>query len=366
MGIQLMGKDDYVIHSGNLPVIYESLFTAMKDYTLDRRGDVGAWVREASMSALQSITVLAIKTHPQLVTEETSSTIFRHLLQQATEKIDRTRAHAGTVFFNLLHHQPEIPGVPERERLKGLFPHDKMQDYNWAAPADTFPLFTQLLNSPAYSYSVLLGLTISVGGLTESLVKHSSLSLFSYMSTLSSSQAQLQQFADILLKVFTDHQKMDRVTVPMLKMLDQLLSGNYFRIFTDEDSSSTFGVDLFTITKKELLKCGDPQKLLVSVDVFCGLLEFPAVRRKNVQQLCIFLCHKYPIVRKKTGYKLYEALLTYDELVPEDKVDEIMTLLSDTLWDKPVAEVRPIRNQLCDLFGVPQPTPAQKGTADNK
>lgn len=42
---------------------------------------------------------------------------------------------------------------------------------NWAAPGDTFPRFTQLLQCEGYRYSVLLGLTVSVGGLTESLVR---------------------------------------------------------------------------------------------------------------------------------------------------------------------------------------------------
>ena len=42
---------------------------------------------------------------------------------------------------------------------------------NWAAPSDTFPRFTQLLRLDQYMYSVLLGLTVSVGGLTESLVR---------------------------------------------------------------------------------------------------------------------------------------------------------------------------------------------------
>ena len=46
----------------------------------------------------------------------------------------------------------------------------EVSEINWAAPSDTFPRFTQLLRLDQYMYSVLLGLTVSVGGLTESLV----------------------------------------------------------------------------------------------------------------------------------------------------------------------------------------------------
>ena len=41
---------------------------------------------------------------------------------------------------------------------------------NWSAPADCFPRITKLLGLPSFRRSVLLGLTVSVGGLTESLV----------------------------------------------------------------------------------------------------------------------------------------------------------------------------------------------------
>ena len=41
---------------------------------------------------------------------------------------------------------------------------------NWAVPASTFPKFVELLSLPSYNYNILLGLTVSVGGLTESLV----------------------------------------------------------------------------------------------------------------------------------------------------------------------------------------------------
>ena len=41
---------------------------------------------------------------------------------------------------------------------------------NWSASAECFPRITKLLGLASYRRSVLLGLTVSVGGLTESLV----------------------------------------------------------------------------------------------------------------------------------------------------------------------------------------------------
>jgi len=33
-----------------------------------------------------------------------------------------------------------------------------------------------------------------------------------------------------------------------------------------------------------------------------------------------------------TANKLYEAMLTYDDLVAEDNLDEVLSILSETQW----------------------------------
>lgn len=143
--------------------------------------------------------------------------------QQASEKIDRVRAHAARVFMTLLHcegaplpHVPHrgqleelfprysrvpqleelLPGAPRVPQLEELLPRDRAQgprpscrghgpppacwlplrrsdvaSVNWNAPSQAFPRITRLLGLPAYRYHVLLGLAVSVGGLTESTVR---------------------------------------------------------------------------------------------------------------------------------------------------------------------------------------------------
>lgn len=38
-------------------VVYKVFFTAMKDYTRDSRGDIGALVREAGMKGIEKVSV---------------------------------------------------------------------------------------------------------------------------------------------------------------------------------------------------------------------------------------------------------------------------------------------------------------------
>lgn len=70
----------------------------------------------------------------------------------------------------MISSKPEIPHIPYRDEVRNIFPEDLCKNMNWNSEGDTFPLFPKLLAYPGYSYDVLFGLIISVGGLTEGLV----------------------------------------------------------------------------------------------------------------------------------------------------------------------------------------------------
>ena len=166
-----------------------------------------------------------------------------------------------------------------------------------------------------------------------------------------------------MLSVFERNQKVDRVTLPLLKFVDQLLaSGVLDSVVSDPESQFPF--DTFTLIKKEITKCGEPNKLMASIDVLCALLQSADENavKKCLVQLSIFLCHKFPRVRKFTASKFFEAILTYSdrEIVPEENLDEVNTILSDTNWDLTVEELRPIRNNMCNLIGIPPPAIIKK------
>ncbi|XP_060071725.1 tubulin-specific chaperone D-like [Ylistrum balloti] len=356
VGVDKDGDQSQVLCSQNISEVYDTFFSAMQDYTLDSRGDVGAWAREAAMIGLHEISTVIVNTDASLISPEICKNLFCCLVQQACEKIDRTRAHAGNIFKCLLYHRPEIPHIPDRHLLEEVFPREESEKLNWAAPSDTFPLFTKLLKCSTYRYSVLLGLTVSVGGLTESLVIYSSGSLHTYLRTINKDLTQMSQFVDVVIQIFESYIKVDRVSLPMLKMLNQLFSKGCFSVFT-EDQNQVFAQKILELVKKEISRSGDPQKLIASADVFCELLQFSTeVKKKALFQLLVLMGHKYPRIRKATANKLYEALVTYDDVAPEEGLDEAMSVISETSWDNDnINEVRPIRNQLCDLLDVPKP-----------
>lgn len=86
----------------NIQKLFNTLYKSMQDYTLDRRGDVGSWVREEAMRSLTIIIQNCAnkKIHAQFEKElgpeaEFYERYINALMQQLVEKIDRVREVAG-------------------------------------------------------------------------------------------------------------------------------------------------------------------------------------------------------------------------------------------------------------------------------
>uniref|UniRef100_A0AAQ5YZ50 Tubulin-specific chaperone D n=1 Tax=Amphiprion ocellaris TaxID=80972 RepID=A0AAQ5YZ50_AMPOC len=354
-GVCAHGSPDSVVCSENVAEVYGVLLSTMSDYTTDSRGDVGAWVREAAMTSLMDLTMLVASSAPEILSPDLVKSMMCCLAQQAAEKIDRYRAHAGTIFLRLLHStEPAVPHIPHREELLTIFPVETTTSLNWNAPSQAFQYIAQLLGLPEYQYHTLLGLTVSVGGITESTVHFSSQSLFDYLKGIQENTIALEQFGDTLLRILRDNLRNDRVCVPFLKMLNQMLANSCFEIFTTQENHQ-FCVDLLGLCK-EFKRSKDISKLSACVAVFCGLIQFQGeVRKKVLSQLLLLLCHSFPVIRKTTASQMYEMLLTYDDVIDPEVLDDVMTSLSDTNWLSDLNTVRTHRNQLCDWLGVTRP-----------
>ncbi|XP_060883388.1 tubulin-specific chaperone D [Labrus mixtus] len=363
VGVGAHSSPDSFLCSENVAEVYGTLHGSMNDYTADSRGDVGAWVREAAMTSLMEVTLLVAGSAPEILLPDLVKCTMCCLAQQAAEKIDRYRAHAGNILLRLLHStDPAVPHIPHKEELLSIFPAETLTSLNWNVPSQAYKYITQLLSLPQYQHHILLGLTVSVGGLTESTVHFSSQWLFDYLRVIQRDNAALSEFGDSLLSVFRDNLKNDRVSTPFLKMLNQILANSCFEIFTTQEDHP-FCVDVLTLCK-ESKKAKDIFKLQACISVFCGLVQFQGeVRKKVLSQLLMMLCHPFPVIRKTTASQMYEMLLYYDDVIDPEVLDDVTTLLSDTNWESNLATVRPHRNQLCDLLGVSRPQVVAKSAA---
>jgi hypothetical protein len=121
--------------------------------------------------------------------EQLCRSILSALLKQLGEKLDVVRCKAGECLERLLtNDSPRLPFVPNRNMLF-LALNLYEPNTNWSDPVQTFPLLMKAALIDEFTEPILSGIVISVGGLTESVSKSSSASLFEWIRGLRAAKA---------------------------------------------------------------------------------------------------------------------------------------------------------------------------------
>lgn len=149
------GEDELPLYHLIKNEVMMSLFKALDDYSVDNRGDVGSWVREAAMEGLETCTyILCImdctrKSHGvDSVSEMPNSHLAGNnqalsffdanlatdliggIVKQAVEKMDKIREAAAKVLQRILYNKTIfIPFIPYREKLEEIVPNEA--DLKW-------------------------------------------------------------------------------------------------------------------------------------------------------------------------------------------------------------------------------------------
>ncbi|KAF4384712.1 hypothetical protein F8388_004019 [Cannabis sativa] len=364
--------------------VMTSLLKALDDYSVDNRGDVGSWVREAAMDGLErctyilcnrasvGLTEISGEVEPSselhnsdLVENNQSTSIFDANLattvvggicKQAVEKMDKLREVAAMVLQRILYCKiVYIPHIPYREKLEGIVP--EKTDLKWTVPSFSYPRFVQLLQFSCYSRLVLSGLVISIGGLQESLRKSSLSALLDYLQAVEIGNEDERKSREYMLStdmlwVLQNYRKCDRVIIPTLKTIEILFSNKIF--LNMEAHTTVFLAGVLDSLEAELKGSRDFSKLYAGIAILgyvASTLESPG----NVQafsHLLSFLGHRYPKIRKAAAEQVYLVLLQNGDLVNENKIEKALEIISETCWDGDLEASRLERLELYDMAGL--------------
>ncbi|KAF0738797.1 hypothetical protein Ae201684P_008914 [Aphanomyces euteiches] len=281
------------------------------------------------------------------------------LVKQLSEKLDSIRSVAGSILYELFSKSDSTEGIPDLPTLSSTL----KPTINWNMAHDTFPVVVQLLNSPAYMESVIEGLVISVGGLTESVVKASKGSLLAWLKErhLQNNLKAVSQFAFHCVSLFQKHTKDDRVITPLMKTIAYCLEEGVFD-FLHRDGD-VFGNAIYEAVRTEITKSSDMHKISAGLSVLLGLLPSQEnVEKRTFRGLCVCLGHRFPKVRKLTAEKLYTRLILHDDLMKKHEMDTILSILSETAWDADINQARRSRDNLIDILGFEK---VEKRTSGN-
>ncbi|KAF9953260.1 hypothetical protein BGZ70_000310 [Mortierella alpina] len=379
--------------------ILQMYHTGLQDYSIDHRGDVGSWIREACMQGLEVMVPLVARLDRKAQREQPSqrylsdqdhTQTFAKLLQQSVEKIDRIRACAATTMIALLYakveHLPDLststametdsepaPANEEEYLVHAPYRPKLMQviensvELNWLQPAEVYPRVVQFLNLPEYRSELLLGFIVSAGGLTESLVRHASACLTEFVSDLPVTRADvdmdaaqdsslnptltLVEFGHEIMSIVEKYEGQDRVIVPLLEVLDMLFeSGSMLMMEGEYDFAP-----MVRFVRRQTFKCKDVRKMSASIRTLCGLCSLGGkIKNAILLELLRLLLHPFPKIRRTTADSMYLMLnATADEPTPDsEKVGEILV---NSDWNQSVAQLAPLRDQLYPLLGLEKP-----------
>jgi hypothetical protein len=350
--IQLCHSHKQYLNESITKVILQCFMNGCEDYAVDKRGDVGSFVREASMLALADLSQLGV------VNNEQMNLIIGIILKQACEKIDRVRATAGSILARLVSdptlvfiHKEFINELinnalqERKEQIQDLSNRDPNAELlDWSSAEETFKIFVSCLSLDEYRLMVLSGLVISVGGLSSHVFKHSADALVKFIKE----KDQMENIANGLVKLLWQYSNEERVNLPLLKSIGHLFSHDCF-----QSINHSFMKEIIKFIKEHQTK--NVQKMFYMVDILCELLKFEEPTRSEAMTLVMSnLMSIYPKVREYTSTQLYSALQVFgDEILGDfDLVDKFLDLLSTTNYSSRTSELKPIVTELCSLANV--------------
>ena len=348
--------------------VVADLLVAMEDYSIDNRGDVGSWVREAALVSLERVAaqLLAAGELP----DELALRCLGSLARQSAGRIDKVRAAAAERLVALAE-ACAARGVATvtAEALLAALP-GRGRSVTWTASAAAFPAISPALAVADLRPPLLEGLLASAGGAADSLGTAARTAL---AEALKGGDGALRvAVAAEAAAVLERGGGPSKAAAAPMRAVEGLISARAL----DGGADAVWSARVAAAVKTECAGCRDVQKLMAAVSLLCALVglrpacadspsdEDLVASRQAFRQLSVLLVNRFPRVRRHASEQMYSRLLCVapeDLGVEEDALDEAIDLLGDTRWDGDVTSVRATRDDVCRKVKVEPPTRKARG-----
>lgn len=328
--------------------VFVACSNSLKDYTTDQRGDVGSWVRLATIKGIRDLIVhFRESAFPEAAIRQKwlPTQLFHDILgglaKQMVERMDHVRAEAGVHLLQLYAGDLTIRGdwlQPlqtdlVRMQFDAIWPKASQENAQGeeelrrkvADATYTFPRATCFLLIPEYRAQVLQGLTQAIATRTELSHRVAASALVEFASTNHEKYGSHALLNDLLAKAEQNWAK-SSTTVPILQSLDVLLQDEEVCALLEKPSLGDEAAlaDVLTqaieLCSKSISKVKAPLRLSVTLKLASTALRAGMIATtptKSIIKASLrairlvtseFLCHDYPTIRTQAAEHLYMIL----------------------------------------------------------
>ncbi|CAI4210570.1 unnamed protein product [Parascedosporium putredinis] len=289
------------------------LMEGLNDYTTTSRGDIGAYLRGASLKAARAMWQSIGDPAPsddQEWLQRTVSALFLSVLRLASEKLDKVRGEAQKT-LSLLVHPDFAPSFlqPSPSSAKYLGTLLRMLEVDCL-----LPLVSGVVKADrsAWMQELLAGYVTSADSGNENLVITSREMLCEFCEE---SQEKLEAVCAALTQNLRDRIGQDRLLIPTLEIISFLLNVGLMQQSTEVDART-----LTLLTQKASYKSSNVRKLETCIKVYGGVARLTGgeaqVRMRRLEEgaaeskkrLGALLYHPWPRVRTYVIDELWSIL----------------------------------------------------------
>jgi hypothetical protein len=345
--------------------VVDAALACMRDYSTDNRGDVGSWVREAAMRVIP-ILISALQRHSALEHRQVVA-IVGAVLKQAVEKIDRVRALALQTLSLLIHGgssyvwEPRLGFdgqvqalvyIPGYDLLMKRVPSRAIESANVSRIISIFNTLSELLFEPAYAHPLLSGWILSAGAVGGSLVKYAMAAL---TESMTNHDDLINTFVDSAIQMLKDHKQDDRVTNPLLKVLEALILEGYI------DQAHAMAFPVVELIRSECFRSRDIVKMITAGACLSHFVGGESkVHESALTGLLALMANRYPRVRCTAAEHLHLALSSQRAL--KNGESAVVQLLLCNAWDSPTHVTKATRKKMYEALELDIPSFMLKDT----
>lgn len=318
--------------------LISALITALGDYTIDSRGDIGSLVR---IEAIQAVDLLLEK-HGSDFDDETRKTLVGKIVGLAVEKLDKVRTQAAKCLWNhgILGYKHSLEEKPPSVETEAYF----------------MEVLKMLRERPRICEDLLKGLVTTLSSGSESVLRASRAALAGFIEH-SSLKTETIQLADTLINIITiSHAtRNERLLVPALESLAFLFETKALdHCFTAAPSPSPhppFSSEKPTsshlktpknihsvvpILQKTHSKSQNTKKIAAAIICYKCLANMrstnpttQSIQKAAYESLLSLLMHPFPQIRQAAAEAVYLAIAPIAEGTPLKENSMRMTMDSE-------------------------------------